>query len=93
LPDEFEFPLRSGDAFLGFLLKCVKYINRLAKTDRIDRAVCVALMRRYDLEHDPPAKTFEGFDRGILFSTLRRIQRLAHIALNRPREGLEIPSG
>jgi hypothetical protein len=83
--DEFKFPGRRGDALLGFLLKGVKHVNRIAKADCIDRTVGVAFIRRHDLKHATPAtpaKPFERFDGRIFFAALCRVKSLAYVALN-----------
>jgi len=48
-------------------------------------------MRYYDFKHRAPTESLESFDRRVFFATLRCIKRLAHVALYRPGEGLEIP--
>jgi hypothetical protein len=83
--------LRRGDASLRLLLKGVQHVNGILEADCIDGPPSVALMGRHDLKHGAPAESFERFDRRVFFATLRRIKGLAHVALYRPGESLEIP--
>jgi hypothetical protein len=91
LSDELEFLPRRGDASLRLLLKGVQHLNGILEADFIYGPPGVTLMGRHELKHGAPAESFEGFDRGVFFATLRCIKGLAHIALYRPGESLEIP--
>jgi hypothetical protein len=48
-------------------------------------------MGHYNFKHGASAESFEGFDGGVFFATLRCIKGLADVALYRPGESLEIP--
>jgi hypothetical protein len=85
--DEVNILLGCSDALLRFFLEGVQNVDRLLKADRIDGAPRVAGMVCDNFKHRSSTKTFQWLCRGVGFTLLGGIERLAGIAPDLAREG------
>lgn len=60
----------------------MEHIDRQAEFHRVDRAVGVPHVVRYDLQHPCTAEAFQGFGVFMLIPYLGQMQRVAHVILH-----------
>jgi hypothetical protein len=86
LPDEFEVPLRSGDATFRLLLKRMQHVNRFLKTHRLHGSPSIAAMIRNDLDDGASAKAPHGLRGRIILTILRGEQSASDVAADLARK-------
>ena len=84
--DEVKILLGHCNTLLGLLLEGVQDVDSCLKPHIVDGAPDVAVLVRDNFKHRSSAKTFERLGRGIDFTLLGGIERLADIAPHLARE-------
>ncbi len=88
--DEVKILLGLRNSGFGLLLEGVQDLDSCLKPHHVDGAPCVAVLVRDNFKHRSSAKTFERLGRGIDFTLLGGIERLADIAPHLAWERAEI---
>src|SRR5215471_8122466 len=81
--NQFNISTRRCSSALRLLLKGVEHIDRAGKADRIHSPKSIPTEVRHDFHHACTAKAAQRFCVGMLSATLRDVQCIAHVTLNR----------
>jgi len=71
----------------------MKHVDRVLEAHRVNSAVCVARVGRYDFQHGPAAETLQSLYGRVFFAPLSGIKGLPNIAPGGRWKGPEIPLG
>jgi len=71
---QIEIVLRRNNARFGFLLKSMKYINRLGKLDCVNRSIGIPSEIFDDLDHAGSAEASHGLCVWMFSSALRNLE-------------------